>query len=198
MSPVTAPQHDNNAIRVRSARVDDAAALVGIYGPYVTGSTVTFEEKVPSVEEFARRIRVTVEKYPFLVAEDVTDPQAPRIVGYTSASRFKERAAYEWSVQVSIYLAGDERGRGVGTLLYSELERILRLQNVLTMAAGITQENVSSVIFHTRRGYLPVGTFHKIGYKFGRWLDVQWMIKHLGELPTEPSAFIPFSKLELR
>ena len=124
---------DNNDCLIRLARPDDAAALLEIYAPYVWDTAITFEYTPPSEEEFQRRILSVEERYPYLVAE-----QHGRIAGYAYASRFKERAAYDWDVETSIYLRMDERHHGLGWLLYEKLEAVLRLQGVVNLHACIT------------------------------------------------------------
>ena len=112
---------DHTQILLRTARPSDAARLVEIYAPYVTDTAITFEYEVPSVEEFRGRIEKTLEKYPYIVAE-----QNGRILGYAYASAFARRAAYNWSVELSIYLDMEIRRQGIGGRLYKALEEILK------------------------------------------------------------------------
>ena len=164
---------------IRKARPEDAAALLAIYAPYVERTAVTFEYDVPTVEEFRRRIGDISRKYPYLVATD-----GDRIVGYAYASAFKERAAYRWAVETSIYVDMGERRRGIGLLLHQALEDALRRQGILNMNACISyieseDEYLTpdSVRFHERMGYKQVAHFHRCGLKFGRWYDMIWMEK---------------------
>ena len=120
------------ALLLRAAAPEDAAALLAIYAPYVTDTAITFEYDVPSEAEFAERIRRTLERYPYLVAE-----RGGVCVGYAYAGAFKERAAYAWGVETSIYVRRTERRTGVGGKLYAALEEILRMQNVLNLNACI-------------------------------------------------------------
>lgn len=185
------------AFTIRTAAEADAGALLRIYAPYVTETAVTFEYEVPSPEEFARRIRETLKRYPYLVAE-----KDGSIAGYAYASPFKARAAYAWAVETSIYVERGRRGRGIGKALYLRLEELLRRQNVLNMNACIAfageedghLDNVSAV-FHTRLGYREAAHFTKCGYKFGTWYDMIWMEKLIGEHSPDPKPFIPFSAL---
>ena len=172
-----------NDIFIRSANEDDAEALLEIYAPYVMTTAITFEYEVPSVEEFRGRIRHTLEKYPYLVAEIQGVP-----VGYAYAGVFKGRAAYDWAVETSIYISTDRKRQGIGNRLYEELEARLKAQNILNLYACIAyaqpeDEHLSndSVAFHQRCGYTLVGEFHRCGYKFERWYDMVWMEKFLGE-----------------
>ena len=171
---------------IRQARPEDAAALLAIYAPYVEQTAVTFEYDVPTVSEFSRRIEAVSLKYPYLVALD-----AGRIVGYAYASAFKQRAAYQWAVETSIYVDRSERRKGIGILLHQALEEALRQQGILNMNACISYIEpedeyltLDSVRFHERLGYERAAHFHKCGRKFGRWYDMIWMEKLIGEHDT--------------
>ena len=118
------------------------------------------------------------------------------IVGYAYTSALKERKAYDWAVETSIYVATNYRGKGVGKVLYQELENISKCQNVLNMNACIALPDEGSVSFHTRLGYQQIGSFNQCGYKLNRWYDVVWMEKLIGEHIIPPRSFIPFSKLD--
>lgn len=159
-------------ITLRTATVADTPSLLAIYAPYVEKTAITFEYTVPNPEDFSRRITRTLARYPYLVAE-----QGGAIIGYAYASAFKERAAYDWAVEVSIYVAEDTRGAGVGTLLYDGLEQALFRQNVTNVNACISYPNPGSISFHEKRGYKTVGHFSKCGYKLGTWWDMVWMEK---------------------
>lgn len=168
-------------IRLRHASVADAERLLGIYAPYVERTAITFEYDVPSVDDFRLRIAKTLDSYPYLVAESVADGS---IVGYAYAGRFKERAAYQYACETSIYVRHDVRGGGVGVALLSALEEALKLQGVRSICACITYVQVAdpyltnaSMRFHERMGYRLVAHFHRSGFKFGRWYDIIWMEK---------------------
>lgn len=179
--------------RFRIASVADAKALVEIYRPYVEQTAITFEYEVPSVEEFASRIEQTLERYPYIVVED----EKQQILGYAYAGTYKGRSAYDWSVEVTVYLHQDYKGKNLGRRLYEELERYLQAQNVLQLTACITAGNGASEHFHEKMGYKQVALFEKIGYKFNQWYDVCWMQKTLAQLPEKPVAFIPFNQLKM-
>lgn len=190
--------HTMAAISLRVARPEDAAALLAIYAPYVTDTAITFEYEVPPVQEFAGRIEKTLENYPYLIAE-----QDGILLGYAYAGRFKTRPAYDWAVEASIYLRQDACGNGLGRGLYSRLEKILQAQHITNMNACIVcpeQDDAfvtrNSALFHRHMGFSPVGTFHRCGCKFGRWYDVIWMEKMLGEHMVPPAPVIPFPRLE--
>ena len=173
---------------IRSAARGDAKALRAIYAPYVTDTAVTFEYGVPTEAEFARRIKETLEKYPYLVLEE-----DGAILGYAYAGPFKGRAAYGWAVETTVYLRADVRGRGYGRALYTALEEALRSRHFLNAYACIAYIDPedeyltqASPRFHAALGYRECGLFRKCGYKFGRWYDMIWMEKHLGEHCPNP------------
>lgn len=182
---------------IRTAKATDAQALLNIYRPYVEKTAITFEYDAPSVEEFQERIQHILEKYPYIVAI-----QEEKIIGYAYASPFKERAAYDWSVEVSIYLDMKVRHQGLGKRLYQELEEILRQMHIINVNACIgcpivedeTLTN-NSIGFHEHMGYKIVGKFHKCGYKFNRWYDMVWMEKMLGKHALMPEKIISFKDL---
>lgn len=175
---------------LRPAVPEDGSAFAAIYEPYVTDTAITFDYEPVSAEEFARRITETLQRYPYLAAEI-----NGQVVGYAYASAFKGRAAYDWSVETSIYVRQDCRGKGIGKALYQALEEALMRQNVLNVNACITYPNPDSVAFHEKFGYQTVAHFHQCGFKLGQWRDVIWMEKTLGEHDVPPKPFIPWSDL---
>ncbi len=182
-------------IMIRAARPQDAAALLSIYAPYVRETAITFEYAVPDVEEFTRRICAVQEKYPYLAAL-----AEGRIVGYAYVSPFKERAAYDWAVETSIYVAMDARRMGVGAKLYAKLEECLKAQGILNVNACIGYPEKEdkyltrdSVRFHEKLGYKMVGRFHACGYKFDRWYDMVWMERWIGAHVSPQPPIRPFS-----
>ena len=191
-------------IRIRPAEERDIPAMLAVYAPYVEETAVSFEYAVPSPEEFRARLARVQGFYPWLVAE-----QEGRVLGYAYASRFHPRAAYDWSVEVSIYLGRQERGRGLGRQLYEALEAMLRAQNVLSAYACIAHTEApdeyldhASIRFHERMGYRLTGTFPNCGYKFGRWYGMVWMEKRLvpASAPEsqKPAPVVAFSSVRER
>ena len=170
-------------LTLRDAKIEDAEELVGIYSHYVLNTAVSFEYDVPSVEEFQGRIVSISAKYPYIVAL-----RDGKIVGYAYASTFKPRPAYDYSVETTIYVDKNERRTGVGRALYDELEVRLKARGIKNMYACIAMPDVEDVTltfdspkFHEKMGYTLIGTFHKCGNKFGRWYDMCWMEKFIGE-----------------
>lgn len=182
---------------IRIAEPQDAEELLSIYAPYVEHTAITFEYEVPEVEEFRSRIIHTLERYPYLVAEEEGE-----ILGYAYASAFHARPAYDWSVETSIYVRRDLRGKHIGSRLYDALEYALSVQNVSNSYACIayarpdnTHLDNRSMYFHEHRGYALVGQFHQCGYKFSEWYDMIYMEKMLNPHPSDAEDFIPFSLL---
>lgn len=172
-----------NEITVRTVIPDDAEALLGIYSYYVKNTAITYEIEVPTVEDFRGRIEKTLKKYPYIAA--VRDG---KIIGYAYAGVFKERAAYDCSVETSIYVDMNEKRHGTGTVLYHELEKRLAdigIKNVYACIASPEKDdeylNHDSIKFHEKLGYTLVGTFHKCAKKFGRYYDMVWMEKMIGK-----------------
>ena len=173
-------------ITIRLATPEDAGALLGIYSYYVENTPITYELKCPTVEDFRNRIIKVLKAYPYLVAEiddsnlsPLTSHLSPQIIGYCYASRFRERAAYDHCVEMSIYIDRDAHHEGIGTALYEELEKRLYAQGIRNLYASITASAEPSIRFHSKHGYTKVAHFHKCGRKFNQWLDMIWMEKIL-------------------
>ena len=187
-----------NDLVIRVAGIADAPRLLEIYAPYVTDTAITFEYDVPAPEEFAARISGVLSKYPYLVA--VRDGN---ILGYAYASGFKERAAYEWSVETSIYVERSLRRTGIGRELYTALETCLAEQGVTNVNACIGVPSCdddpyvdrSSVNFHARMGYRAVGEFSLCASKFGRWYNMVWMEKQILPHLPEPERIKRFDEV---
>ncbi|NQQ99518.1 N-acetyltransferase [Streptococcus suis] len=161
-------------VEIRNAQVEDAENLVAIYAPYVEKTAITFETQVPAVEDFANRIEKTLKKFPYLVAVE-----EGQIVGYAYASTYYARAAYDWTVEMSVYVQKEARGKGIGTLLYTALEEELTARGFKNFLACIALPNPASIALHEKRGYQQVAHFKKVGYKFGTWHDIVWLQKSL-------------------
>ena len=175
---------------IREAAESDAAALLDIYAPYIRDTAITFEYDVPTAEEFAARIADILKTHPYLVCEQDGKP-----VGYAYAHRIRERAAYDWAAELSIYLAPEAQGQGVGTALYQCLTDLLVLQQMRVLYGCVTLPNGKSQKLHEKLGFAPVGVWHGAGWKFGRWHDVGWLEKRLGgDGAAQP--VIPFPQLD--
>ncbi len=185
-------------IQIRTARVQDAGKLLEIYTPYVEKTAITFEYEVPEIEEFERRIKNTLERYPYLIV-----CQGDEALGYAYTGAFVGRAAYAWAAEVSIYLKEDKRRMGIGRKLYEALEAISKIQHILSLNACIGYPEAedayltkNSVQFHAHMGYSMVGEFHKCGYKFGNWYNMVWMEKEIGAHDSHPAPVIAFPDLD--
>ncbi|MGM9570256.1 MAG: GNAT family N-acetyltransferase [Phascolarctobacterium sp.] len=176
----------NQEVCVRAAMPQDAEQLLKIYTPFVISedssiSNVSFELEAPGLEEFRQRIVDISKKYPYLVGE-----VNGQILGYVYCHPYRERLAYQWSVEVTIYLAPEGQGKGLGRVLYEAMEDILRLQGITMLYSCITLGNEHSIKMHEALGYRLIGTFTKSGYKNGQWLDTVWLEKELQECPALP------------
>jgi phosphinothricin acetyltransferase len=168
---------------IRSAGPADAAAVRDIYAPFVSDSATSFEAEPPDVATMAQRIEELREKFPWLVYE-----AGGTVLGYAYASPHRHvRKAYQWCVEVSIYLHPDARRRGVGRALYGALFDLLVRQGYVNAYAGVTLPNPASLGLHQSLGFQPVGVYARIGFKFGRWHDVAWLQLRLQD-PAVPVA----------
>ena len=184
---------DNMNIRI--AKVEDAEKLLEIYSYYVLNTALTFEYVVPTIEEFRKRIKNTLEVYPYLVAE-INDV----VVGYAYASRFHERAAYAWNAEMTIYLDKEFRSQGIGTKLYNKLESLLKKQGIVKTISLITYpsdeySDFKSMQFHEKMGYKLSGKLEYCGYKFGRWYTTMYMDKMIGEPLSKMSNIRIFEEI---
>lgn len=163
---------DNRTLRFANA--GDAAAIGAIYNPYVCKTAITFEYDAPSLDELRRRIAATMAGYPYLVCEVEGE-----LIGFAYAGRFRERAAYHYDAETSLYVAEGWHGRGVGKALYLCLLDLLREQRFYNAYASIVVPNPKSFRLHEALGFTPIGVFPKAGYKFDRWHDLAWFGKGL-------------------
>lgn len=171
-------------MNIRFANEQDAAGLLAVYGQYIDTS-ITFETELPTPEAFAARIRDIRQVYPYLALED-----GGRIAGYAYAHRIRERAAYDWSAELSVYLARDYTGRGYGRRLYGLLMDLLALQNVKTAIGCVTVPNPASEALHEAMGFTRIGVSPRAGYKNGAWHDVAWFEKPLGPYEADPAPLL--------
>ncbi len=163
---------------IREATLADAPALLEIYRPNVEDSTVSFETVAPTLAEFTARMAKVAARWRWLVAED-----RGRILGYVYGSEHRERAAYRYSVDTTVYIHADARRRGLGGRLYLALFEELAALGYCQAYAGVTLPNEPSVALHRSLGFEPVGVFHRAGRKFGQWRDVAWFERPLRQTP---------------
>ncbi|MBA3823404.1 MAG: N-acetyltransferase [Ktedonobacterales bacterium] len=176
---------------IRLATEADASACQAIYAPIVRESATSFEIDPPTVAEMAQRITKTLTRWPWLVCE-----QSAEVVGYAYASPHRERAAYQWAVDVSVYVHDQRRGQGIGRALYTALFAALRAQGYYHVLAGIALPNPGSVALHEAMGLVPLGVYRQVGYKLGAWHDVGWWQGALQPLPAHPQPPLALATLQ--
>lgn len=154
-------------MNIRPVKLEDAQGIAAVYNYYIQNTHHTFEIEPRGVDEMRKRIGEIIEDYPYLVAEEDGE-----ILGYAYATRFRLRDAYEYSVEVSIYVRSAAKQKGIGTQLYTKLFDELAETNVHVIVAGISLPNDASIRFHEKLGFRKVAHFREIGYKLGRWIDV--------------------------
>ncbi len=152
---------------IRLAHENDASQMLEIYAPIVQETTISFELEPPSETEFQNRIQSYQQKMPWLVCEI-----NGQLAGYAYASPYRTRAAYQWSVESSVYVSENHRRKGIAKALYTALFKLLQLQGFYHVVAAIALPNQPSVAVHEAVGFVPVGVFHRVGFKFGKWRDV--------------------------
>ena len=172
------------------AREADAAGIQAIYAPVVTETAISFETEPPGVAEMARRVAETLPEHPWLVLDD-----AGAILGYAYGHRFAARAAYLWSVETSVYLRPEARGRGAGRALYAALIAILRAQGYRQAIGGVALPNPASVALHESLGFRPMGVYRRVGWKLGAWHDVGWWQLALTGEEGPPAPPTPVDRL---
>ena len=159
---------------IRAASLTDAAALAGIYNPYVRGTTITFEEVAVTPEEMASRIETVTQTLPWFVCE-----VQGAVVGYAYATPWKARSAYRRTVESAIYIDAAHAGRGIGRQLYEALLAELKARGIHAVLGGIALPNEASVALHERLGFEKVGQLREVGWKLDRWVDVGYWEKRL-------------------
>ena len=183
----------NPELRIRAAREEDAAAVAAIYVPYVRDTAVSFEVEPPAAGVMAQRIAATLPLHPWLVAE----AGVGKVVGYAYAGKHRERPAYRWSVDTTVYVGQGQRRGGVGRALYGALLRVLRAQGFRSAFAEIVLPNPGSVRLHEAMGFAAIGVHRDVGFKLGRWQDIGYWRLALatGDAPTpEPIPFAAFQQ----
>lgn len=159
-----------NNYTIRLATIADAEATLSVYAPYVLHSSATFEYEVPKMDEFKKKIEKITAQYPWLVCECDGG-----IVGYAYGSMHRDRTAYQWSPEATVYLDERFHRKGIARVLYSALFEMLKMQGYYTAFAGVLATNEKSVEFHRAMGFEDIGLFKNIGYKLGEWHTNLWM-----------------------
>ena len=180
------PNDSTHAPRIRFATEADAERIREIYAPYID-TPITFEEEVPAPEEFLERVRAIRSRYPHLVAED-----AGGVIGYAYAHELRERIAFQWNAELSVYLAPHAQGHGVGSVLYGVLIELLRLQGIKAVYGVVTSPNPASERLHEAFGFSLMGVQPHAGYTCGAWHDMNWFVKEIAPFEDSPEAPMPF------
>jgi L-amino acid N-acyltransferase YncA len=175
---------------IRIARAEDAEAIHAIYAPTIIDTAITFETDLPGAEAMRQRILTRLQHYPWLVWEE-----DGRVLAYAYATRFRERAAYDWIAETSIYVHADARRRGIARHLYAVLLDVMRLQGINQAVGVITLPGEVSVALHEAMGFAPAGVWRKAGYKLGQWWDVGVWQKELQPPGNPPAAVHAFSSI---
>lgn len=178
---------------LRSIEEEDVAKTLAIYEPFITGTTVTFENEVPSIPEFYERVKLYQKNFPWLVAEDTNG----LIAGYAYASKYRDRIAYQWVAETSVYIHPDYKGKGVAQKLYNALLDILRMQGIYRAYAVIGLPHEESVRFHEKMGFKYFATYKNTGYKLGHWRDTGWwelVLREPEENPKLPTYYPQLDK----
>lgn len=175
---------------IRFATPADVPAILAIYAPYITNSVVSFEYEVPTLAEFSERVRAIQTQFPYVVAE-----RDGRVLGYAYASKHRDRTAYQWSVETSVYVHPDGHRQGIARQLYTTLLAYLRRQGYINAFAGITAPNPESEAFHRVMGFEYLGTFTNIGYKMGAWHSVAWFQLVLQTYQSNPPVPLPIGQV---
>lgn len=172
---------------IRLATFHDAAQVLEIYAPFCGDSPVSFEVQPPTQEQMQQRIAQVQKKLPWLVCE-----RRGEVLGYVYGGPHRERAAYQWSVDVAVYIREAARRKGIGRALYTSLFKILVFQGYYNAYAGVTLPNPGSERLHATMGFQPIGVYRGVGYKGGAWHDVAWF-----ELSLQPRVPNPEPTLNI-
>ena len=186
MKTAPSPSDAGRPVCIRLADGEDASGIRAVYEQYVP-TPVTFEDRVPSHDEFSARMVDIRATYPCLVAA-----RAREIIGYAYAHRQAERAAYGWNVELSVYLAPGATGAGLGRTLYEALLDLVRAQGAMAAYALVTVPNAASERLHAALGFERIGLQTNAGWKAGAWRDVAWLRKELSSFDGEPQPLVPF------
>ncbi|WP_233841427.1 GNAT family N-acetyltransferase [Dyella sp. 2HG41-7] len=177
---------------IRIARAEDAEATHAIYAPTITDTAITFETELPGADAMRQRILTRLQHYPWLVWEENGN-----VLAYAYATRFRERAAYDWIAETSIYVHADARRRGIARKLYAVLLDVMRLQGINQAVGVITMPGEVSVALHESMGFEPAGVWREAGYKLGQWWDVGVWQKTLQRTTNPPKPVQAFSSLAI-
>jgi len=181
-------------IAIRAATPEDAGAIAAIYAPHVLTGTVSFETEPPDARAIRARMASSDGLYPWMVATAGNDVDGG-VIGYAYATRFRERPAYRFAVETTIYVADTAQRQGAGRLLYEALIDTLRAQGFTSAIGGIALPNEASITLHESVGFRRAGVYREVGYKHGQWIDVGFWQCDLNEPSVPPVEPRPFSEV---
>lgn len=177
---------------IRLATTSDASEIIEIYRPFVENTTVSFEADVPDASEMASRISKYLKKHCWLVYES-----KGKVVGYAYSSPHRDRDAYQWTLETSVYLSPDFRRKGIAEKLYKLILEISKRQGYFSALAGIGQPNPASVRFHEKMGFERMAVYTNVGYKLGNWVTNHWFERPLQEEWKTPGKILPMQEVDL-
>lgn len=177
-------------MKIRFVNESDTLCLLKIYEQYIE-TPITFEYELPTFKEFKTRIKNIKSEYPYLVCEEDN-----KIIGYAYADRYKEREAYSWDAELSIYLNKEYTSKGTGKKLYTILIEILKLQGIKNVYGCVTLPNEKSEKLHKSLGFKIAGVFYSTGYKCGKWQDVAYFEKSIANYDLNPMPFLTIDKIK--
>lgn len=178
-------------VKIRFAEENDSSEILDIYTPYILNTPITFEYERPNENEFKNRITQTKKVYPYLVCTIDN-----KIIGYAYASQYKNRKAYDYTAEISIYIKEGYKGKHIGQNLYMALIDILKIQNFQLLYACITvHPTLKSSEFHKKLGFKEIGLFEKSGFKGGNWYDTAWYSLEIGDFKHSPNKITAIDKI---
>ncbi len=180
----------HNYYNIRLITPTDAEAALAVYAPYVLHTANTFEYEIPSLDDFRTKIEKITAQYPWLVCE--CDGE---IVGYAYGSTHRERAAYQWSPESTVYISDKHHRKGIARVLYNTLFALLKQQGYINVFASVLVTNLNSVEFHRAYGFEEIGLFKNIGYKLGEWHTNLWFQYTLQEHVIDPHVPVPITEM---
>lgn len=176
-----------NEMVIRYATPKDSDDILSIYEPYIRETTITYEYEVPTKRDFYIRTCEILNNFPYLVCEEDGN-----IIGYVYGSKHRERAAFQWGVEISVYVRREYQGRGIATDLYNHILKLLKEQGFYKVYAIIDSPNEKSEKFHEKFGFKRIAYLPKVAYKLGRWCDISYYEKELRDSFDEPVQIRPF------
>ncbi|WP_157153530.1 GNAT family N-acetyltransferase [Brachyspira murdochii] len=178
-------------MKIRLAAIEDTLSILKIYSQYID-SPITFEYKLPTEEEFKKRIENITKKYPYLLCED----ESGKIIGYAYANKFMEREAYNWNTELSVYIDNSSTSKGIGKKLCFIIIEILKYQGIRNIYSKVTLPNEKSEKLHHSLGFNMIGTYHNVGYKNNNWYNVGLFEKEISKSLDKPKDIINIKDIE--